>query len=92
MFEKTKRYQRTTKSGYTIDVIELSKDDVLKEMAVYESKYGMTSPEFASKWNRGELDCAVMDYFRWSAFCDSVARHLGRKDLKIVGEGTKLEF
>ena len=43
----------------------------------------MSSAEFAVKWNTGELDCAVRDYFKWEAYCDFMARTHGAKELEI---------
>ena len=63
--QKRKNYTKTTPMGHEIEVTELSREDIEKELAEFEAKYGMTSQEFAAKWNRGEMDCAVMDYFDW---------------------------
>ena len=62
----------------------LSREDVERELAEFEAKYGMTSQEFARKWNRGELDCGVMDYFDWSGDCDYMASEHGVKELAII--------
>lgn len=43
----------------------------------------MSSEEFAAKWNRGELDCAVMDYFNWAGNCSYMYRK-GVEALKII--------
>ena len=46
----------------------LTREDMKRRIAGFEAKYGMTSQEFMSKWTGGELDCAIMDYFRWESY------------------------
>ncbi len=48
----------------------------------------MTSQAFVVKWNRGELDCDVGEYFDWVGLCYS-AYDYGRGELKIVDEGVE---
>ena len=43
--------------GHGVTVAEMSIEDIEQELAEFEAKYGMTSEEFAGKWNRGEMDC-----------------------------------
>ena len=43
----------------------------------------MASKEFVKRWSAGELDCAVMDYFDWEFYCDSLARAYGEEDLRF---------
>ncbi len=81
--QKQKSYTITTPMGIDVPVIRMSKEDVEREMAGFEAKYGMTSQEFAAKWNAGELDCAIMDYFEWEGYCDYIAEEDGVKELKI---------
>ena len=81
--QKQKSYTTTTPMGHEINVIPMSKDDVERKIAEFEAKYGMTSAEFAAKWNRGELDCAVMDYFEWEGYCDYMAEEHDVRELKI---------
>ena len=78
----TTRYGRPwdTRSRFT----RLSREDVELKLTELEAKYGMSSQEFAGKWNRGELDCGVMDYFDWEGHCDYMARKHGVKELEIV--------
>ncbi len=80
--QKRKTDTIRTPMGNEIRVRRLTQEDVERELAELEAKYGMTSQEFAGKWNRGELDCGVMDYFNWEFYCDSAYRH-GRAELEI---------
>ena len=82
--KQSKQYTIRTPMGHEVQVKRLSKEDVERELAELEAKYGMTSQEFARKWNRGELDCGVMDYFDWEGHCDYMAREHGAKELAIV--------
>ena len=66
-----------------MQVIRISSEDIERELAEFEAKYGMSSEEFAVKWNRGELDCAVMDYFNWAGNCSYMYRK-GVEALKII--------
>lgn len=66
-----------------MQVIRISSEDIERELAEFEAKYGMSSEEFAAKWNRGELDCAVMDYFNWAGNC-SYMHGKGVEALKII--------
>ena len=81
--QKQKTYTITTPTGHEVTVKQSSKDDVEREMAEFEAKYGMSSAEFAAKWNAGELDCAVMDYFEWEGYCDYMAKEYSVKELKV---------
>ena len=45
---------------------------------------GCLREEFAGKWNRGEMDCAVMDYFDWAGDCDLMAEEHGMEKLRIA--------
>ena len=82
--QKRKSYTKTTPMGHEITVTEMSREDIEQELAEFEAKYGMTSEEFAGKWNRGEMDCAVMDYFDWAEDCDYMAEEHGLGKLRIV--------
>ena len=62
-------YTITTPMGIEVPVRRLSQEDVENKLAEFETKYGMSSAEFAAKWNAGELDCAVRDYFKWVGYC-----------------------
>ena len=73
---------------YTMTVKQLSGADVNRKLSELEAKYGMTSREFAKKWNGGELDCAIMDYFDWEFYCEAAASD-GGDDLRITGQGAK---
>ena len=64
-----KPYTITTPKGHEVTVRQLSKEDVERKLAEFETKYGMSSAEFAAKWNAGKLDCAVPDYFKWVGYC-----------------------
>ena len=67
--QKEKGYTITTPMGHEVTVRQLSQMDVENKLAEFEVKYGMSSAEFAAKWNSGELDCAVRDYFKWVGYC-----------------------
>ena len=82
--QKRKTYTKTTPMGHEVTVTEMSREDVEQELAEFEAKYGMTSEEFAAGWNRGEMDCAVMDYFDWAGDCDYMAEEQGVEKLRIV--------
>ncbi len=69
-------------NGQEIKVKHLTKEDVNRNLAKLEAKYSMTSHEFVEKWNRGKLDCAVMDYFDWVAYC-LMAYRQGRVELQV---------
>ena len=80
--KQSKSYTIRTPMGHEIQVKRLSREDVERELAELEAKYGMTSQEFAGKWNRGELDCGVRDYFVWVGYCHFAYKH-GRADLEV---------
>ena len=82
--QKRKTYTKATPMGHEVKVIELTREDIEQELAEFEAKYGMSSREFADKWNRGEMDCAVMDYFDWAGDCDYMAEEHGIERLRIV--------
>ena len=73
--QKQKSYKITTPMGHEVAVVELSREDIEGKLAEFESKYGMTSKEFARKWNAGGLDCAVRDYFKWVGYCRISYKH-----------------
>ena len=84
-----KRKQDTLRlvNGQEIKVNHLTKEDVTIGSSTnldLEAKHGMTSQEFVAKWNRGELDCAEMDYFRWAGYC-LFAYKQGRSELQLEG-------
>ena len=81
--EKPRRYTIMTEAGYEITVIRLTEDDLRRNLREFEAKYGMTSKEFVKRWSAGELDCAVMDYFDWEFYCDSLGRVCGDDDLRF---------
>ena len=85
--EKPRRYTVMTESGYEITVTRLTEDDLRRNLREFEAKYGMTSKEFVKRWSAGELDCAVMDYFDWEFYCDSLARVYGEEELKVANQG-----
>ena len=85
--QKHKQTIRTPK-GNTVQVTHLSREDNERELAKFEAKYGMTSQEFVARWNRGELDCGVGEYFDWVGLCYSAYDH-GRSELRIVEGGVE---
>ena len=84
---KPTSYIITTEQGYEITVNHLTEDDLRRSLGEFEAKYGMTSKEFVRRWSRGDLDCAVMDYFDWEFYCDGLARLYGEKDLEVPNQG-----
>ena len=80
--QKEKSYSLTTPMGYKVPVKKLSGEDIEKRLAELETKYGMSSKEFAAKWNAGELDCAVRDYFKWVGYC-RISYQRGQSELLI---------
>ena len=91
--ELPRRYTLTTESGYEVTVERLTEDDLRRSLREFEAKYGMTTKEFVKRWSGGELDCAVMDYFDWEFYCDSLARVYGEEDLRFeYPPGTALEI
>ena len=81
-----KGYTITTPTGIEVPVTYMSKEDIEREMAEFEAKYGMSSAEFASKWSTGELYCA-QDFFDWAADCEYMFVRHGLKELEIVRRG-----
>ena len=71
-------------NGQETEVRRLTKEDVERKLAKLEAKHGMTSQEFVGKWNRGELDCAEMDYFSWAGYC-LFAYKQGHSELQLEG-------
>ena len=85
--EKPRRYTLMTESGCEITVKRLTEDDLRRNLREFEAKYGMTSKEFVKRWSGGELDCAVMDYFKWESCCCSLARVYGEEELEVPNQG-----
>ena len=79
---KEKTYTITTPKGHEATVRQLSKGDVERKLAEFEAKYGMSSREFAAKWNAGEVDCNVRDYFKWVGYCH-ISYKRGCAELRI---------
>lgn len=90
--QKSKTYTKTTPMGHEVTVSELTREDIEQELAEFEAKYGMSSEEFAGKWNRGEMDCAVMDYFDWAGDCKYMSRAHGIRELEIPDRGVAEEW
>ena len=80
--QKEKTYFLTTPMGHKVPVKKLSGEDIKRRLAALEAKHGMSSREFAAKWNAGELDRAVRDYFKWAGYCRISYEH-GRSELLI---------
>ena len=84
MVDQKQRYKTFKLSnGREVKAKILTREDIEQELAEFETKYGMTSEEFVGKWNRGEMDCAVMDYFDWAGDCGYMAEEHGMKNLRI---------
>ena len=80
--KQRKSYKRRTPAGHEYTVTHLDEEDVERELAEFEDRYGISSEEFAHKWKRGEMDCGVTDYFDWAASC-YFAYLQGRAELDI---------
>ena len=80
---KPASYTIMSEAGYEITVNHLTEDDLRRSLREFEAKHGMTSKDFVKRWSRGELDCAVMDYFDWEFYCDGLARLYGEDDLRF---------
>ena len=87
--QKEKSYTITTPMGHKVPVKKLSEEDIERRLSALETKHGMSSREFAAKWNAGELDCAVRDYFKWASYCDYMANRVGIKELEIIQENVQ---
>ena len=64
-------YTYTSKSGVSIDVRRLSKEDVRQKLSELEKKYGMTSLEFVVKYRTGKFKDHNLDFFDWEFYYDS---------------------
>ena len=51
MIEQKAKQIIKTNMGYEIKVTRMSKDDVVRKLAEFEARNGMTSKEFMYKWN-----------------------------------------
>ena len=91
--QKQKSYTITTPMGHEMTVIHMSREDVERELARFEAKYGMSSVEFLAKGRRGELECSD-DFFEWEGHCEHLAIGYGVKELEVVHSHppTELKF
>ena len=64
MPENTKRYE--------LKIHRLTKEDIRKKLAHFESKYRMSSREFIERYNRCDLE-EDLDYMRWAGYYDMAA-------------------
>ena len=80
--QKQKSYTTKTPMGHEVTVIHLSREDVERELAKLEAKYGMTSAEFLAKGRRGELECSD-DFFEWEGHCAYMYEVCGVKELEV---------
>ena len=78
-----KTYTITTPSGHEMTVIHMTREDIEREMAEFEAKYGMSSVEFLAKGRRGELECSD-DFFEWEGHCDYMYEVCGVEELKVT--------
>ena len=70
--ESWRRYTHASKSGIEIPVAHMSEEDMRREMAALEAKYGMTSKEFAVKYRSGGFSEHNPDFFEWESYYDAV--------------------
>ena len=89
-----------TRAGYADRVLESTLDKLLQrehdqlqsqiarlrdQLAVFESRYGLTTPEFYERFERGEMSDDA-DFFEWSATWEMVQELEG--DLELLQGGT----
>ena len=70
--ESWRSYTRASKSGIEIPVAHMTEEDMRREMANLETKYGMTSKEFAIKHRAGGFTGHNPDFFDWESYYDAV--------------------
>ena len=81
MVDQKQRYKTFKLSdGREVKAKILTREDIERKLVEFEAKYGMSSREFAPKWNDLELECTA-DYFDWAMDCDYMARAHGIKEL-----------
>ena len=80
--QKQKSYTITTPRGYEMTVIHMTREDIERELAEFEAKYGMSSAEFLAKGRRGELECSD-DFFEWEGHCAYMYEVCGVKELEV---------
>ena len=61
-----------SKSGIEIPIAHMTEDDMRREMAALEAKYGMSSKEFAIKYRAGGFSGHNPDFFDWESYYDAV--------------------
>ena len=94
MVEQKEKAEETTKFlGQEVTFTRLTREEVKRKLALFEAKYGMTSQEFSTKWNAGELDCAIDDHWDWDFYYEALAnnseirtfnvKHLNVQDLEL---------
>ena len=70
--ESWRSHTHASKSGIEIPVAHMSEEDMRREMAELETKYGMTSKEFAIKYRSGGFSGHNPDFFDWESYYDAV--------------------
>ena len=73
MIEQKKSYTVKTARGYEIEVIHESKEDVARKLAEFETKYGMTSKEFITKYNSCQFKEENLEFMDWVWYYDAAA-------------------
>ena len=81
-FAKRNAPQTITILGQEVTVHRPTQADIERQLAAFETKYGMTSAEFLAKGRRGELNCSD-DFFDWSWYCKLMSQITGSADFKI---------
>ena len=86
MIEQRRKYHIFRLSnGQEVKAEILTREDFEQRLVDFETKYGMTSQEFAPKWNNLELECTA-DYFDWAMDCDYMARAHGIEELRTFSK------
>ncbi len=73
MIEQKKSYTIKTAKGYEIEVIHETKEDVARKLAEFETKYGMTSKEFITKYNSCQFKEENLEFMDWLWYYDAAA-------------------
>ena len=56
------------KKRSNLKVEKLTREDVRKELADFEAKYGMSSSEFIGKYNRCEFEEENLEFMEWAGY------------------------
>ena len=77
--EDPRNYTFPLKGGGTGTVTHLSHEDIKRELAEFEAKYGMSSQEFLVKYNTYGFKDENHELMRWSWLCYVAYKHESRE-------------